>query len=293
MKRLPRPGLASLEWSSLAADTGTFGAGKPEGHSAQDGCFCAGSPTTSILTNGRARQSLVYRFVRRRAGAPTVASSRTASSTKPRNRRRPGLATGFSRSLRKTADRDVPDAKRRTLPDDRKRESAGHGSPFGGSMPVEMNPDLLQWAGDEAEPGDAHDFLRRFPVGTDRRQPVAALFSAKSAFRNRRKRADWPPGRRAWIVSDSAGPRNAPGKPKLEDKDRNRPDRPCVSGPAPAGVSPLTNRSTARSALPKRVAHRARLTGRRLRCAARPGPAPSRQSRRPARLRRPRTARRR
>ena len=71
----------------------------------------------------------------------------------PENRRRPGPATGFSRSLRKTADRDVPDAKRRTLPDDRKRESAGHGSPFGGSMPIEMNPDLLQWAGDEAEPG--------------------------------------------------------------------------------------------------------------------------------------------
>lgn len=64
-------------------------------------------------------------------------------------------------------------------------------------MPVEMNPDLLQWAGDEAEPGDAHDFLRRFPVGTDRRQPVAALFSAKSDFRNReeaRGLAAWKAG---------------------------------------------------------------------------------------------------
>ena len=114
MKRLPRPGLASLEWSSLAADTGTFGAGRPEGHSAQDGCFCAGSPTTSILTNGRARQSLVYRFVRRQAGAPTVASSRTASSTKPRKPKKTGSCDRFQqepsqdrgsgRARRKTAD---------------------------------------------------------------------------------------------------------------------------------------------------------------------------------------------
>ena len=114
MKRLPRPGLASLEWSSLAADTGTFGAGRPEGHSAQDGCFCAGSPTTSILTNGRARQSLVYRFVRRQAGAPTVASSRTASSTKPRKpkktgscdrfQQKPSQDRGSGRARRKTAD---------------------------------------------------------------------------------------------------------------------------------------------------------------------------------------------
>lgn len=210
----------------------------------------------------------------------------------PENRRRPGPATGFSRSLRKTADRDVPDAKRRTL----RRPGTGERR---ARFPVRRKPVRRN------EPGPVAMGRGRSRTGGRARfsasiscrngSPAACCrpVSAKPAFRNGRKRPDWPLEARRRSFQGPLDRTARRENRRLEDKGRNRPDRPRVSGPAPAGVSPLTNRSTARSALPKRDAHQIRLTGRRPRCAARPGPAPSRRSRRPARLRRPRTARRR
>ncbi len=115
MKRLPRPGLASLEWSSLAADTGTFGADRPEGHFRPRRLFlCRLTDNVDPYERAGAAQSLVYRFARRQAGAPTVASSRTASSTKPRKpkktgscdrfQQKPSQDRGSGRARRKTAD---------------------------------------------------------------------------------------------------------------------------------------------------------------------------------------------
>lgn len=293
MKRLPRPGLASLEWSSLAANTGTFGAGKPEGHSVQDGCFCAGSSTTSILTNGRARQSLAYRSVRRQAGAPAVASSRTAALTKPRKPKKTGSCDRFQQEP--SQDRGLGRARRKTADAPRRPGTGERRARF----PVRRKPVRRN------EPGPVAMGRGRSRTGGRARfsasiscrngSPAACLrpVSAKPAFRNGRKRPDWPLEARRRSFQGPLDRTARRENRRLEDKGRNRPDRPRVSGPAPAGVSPLTNRSTARSALPKRDAHQARLTGRRPRCAARPDPVPSRRSRRPARLRRPRTARRR